>query len=55
MHDIRLLPYKVALGAFCLSTLADVAFANEGLVWGVIETIVESALWLTRRLKHVKL
>ena len=51
--DIRLVPYKVALGGVCLSTLADVAFATEGPVRGVIETIVWFMLWLTRRLKLV--
>ena len=41
------------LGGVCLSTLADVAFATEGPVRGVIETIVWLTLWLTRRLKPV--
>ena len=51
--DIRLVPYKVALGGVCLSTLAGVAFATEGPVRGVIETIVWLTLWLTHRLKPV--
>src|ERR1041384_4040138 len=41
------------LGGVCLSTLADVAFATEGPVRGVIETIVWLTSWLTRRLKPV--
>ena len=39
MLDVQLVPYKVALGGVCLSTLADVAFATEGPVQGVIETM----------------
>ena len=52
MLDIQLVPYKVAGGVF-LSTLADVEFATEGPVQGLIETIIWLTLWLTHRLKPV--